>query len=416
MNVYEYPYRARAWLGQTMVADSGSCLCLDEEGKPATLYFPPGDIRLELFRNEVRRMSAPEMGEVELLSVAAAAGAVEEVDGQEILCRLSGPTDSFRRLAGFSAFDQGQVRVDIVDGREGDDARDVTIKQFPTWGDAADLIDLLDVRPDGGLSSTTIARSDGRRPVVEGSQMLAQAIVAAGRHAAGRRVVSANMIFVRPADARRPLSFELEEVSAGKVFSGLSVQVHQGGRRCALGTLLLNVTSPDVIRHAVDPPPVASPYECQPYDMGVTGRDIRVVDGAYGNDPEAPVGPPILDTWVRFRNVPEDPALHAGLLAQFTGHLSIAAALRPHEGVGQDQAHRSLSTAINGIAISFHGDVRADRWMLYHHHSTFAGDGMTHSECRVHDEPGHLIASFTVEAMVRPFPRSAATLDERTAL
>src|SRR5580704_10635090 len=191
-------------------------------------------------------MSAPEMGEVELLSVAAAAGAVEEVDGQEILCRLSGPTDSFRRLAGFSAFDQGQVRVDIVDGREGGDARDVTIKQFPTWGDAADLIDLLDVRPDGGLSSTTIARSDGRRPVVEGSQMLAQAIVAAGRHAAGRRVVSANMIFVRPADARRPLSFELEEVSAGKVFSGLSVQVHQGGRRCALGTLLLNVTSPDV--------------------------------------------------------------------------------------------------------------------------------------------------------------------------
>ena len=163
--------------------------------------------------------------------------------------------------------------------------RDVTVKQFPTWGDAADLIDLLDVRPDGGLSFTSVARSDGRRPVVEGSQMLAQAIVAAGRHAAGRRVVSATMIFLRPADARRPLSFELEEVSAGKVFSGLSVHVLQEGRRCALGTLLLNVTSPDVIRHAVDPPPVAGPYQCQPYDMGVTGRDIRVVDGAYGNDP-----------------------------------------------------------------------------------------------------------------------------------
>jgi acyl-CoA thioesterase len=350
------------------------------------------------------------------LSVDAAAAVVEEADGQEVLCRLSGPTDPFRRLAGFGAFDQGKVRVDIVDGREGDDARDVTVKRFPTWGDAADLIDLLDVRPDEGLSFTTVVRSDGRRPVVEGSQMLAQAIVAACRHAAGRRVVSATMIFLRPADALRPLSFELEEVSAGKVFSGLSVHVLQEGRRCALGTLLLNVTSLDVVRHAVDPPPVAGPYQCQPYDMGVTGRDIRVVDGAYGNDPEAPVGPPTLDTWVRFRDVPEDPALHAGLLAQFTGHLSIAAALRPHEGVGQGQAHRSLSTAINGIAISFHGDVRADRWMLYHHLSTFAGDGMTHSECRVHDEPGNLIASFTVEAMVRPFPRSAATLDERTAL
>ncbi len=416
MNVYEYPYRARAWWGQTMVAESGSCLCLDEEGKPATLYFPPGDIRLELFGHEVRRMSSPVKGDIELLSMAAAAGAVEEVDGQDVLCRLSGPTDSLRRLAGFGAFDQEKVRVDIVDGRKGDDARDVTVKQFPTWGDAADLINLLDVRPDGGLSFTSVARSDGRRPVVEGSQMLAQAIVAAGRHAAGRRVVSATMIFLRPADARRPLSFELEEVSAGKVFSGLSVDVLHDTRRCALGTLLLNLTSPDVIRHAVDPPPVAGPYQCQPYDMGVTGRDIRVVDGAYGNDPEAPVGPPTLDAWVRFRDVPEDPALHAGLLAQFTGHMSIAAALRPHEGVGQDQAHRSLSTAINAITISFHRDVRADRWMLYHHLSTFAGDGMTHSECRVHDEPGNLIASFTVEAMVRPFPRSAATLDERTAL
>jgi acyl-CoA thioesterase-2 len=101
--------------------------------------------------------------------------------------------------------------------------------------------------------------------------------------------------------------------------------------------------------------------------------------------------------------VPEDPYLHAGLLAQFTGHASIAAALRPHSGIGQKQAHDTLSTAINAIHISFHADVRADRWMHYHHHSTFAGDGMTHSECRVYNVEGVLLASFSVEAMVRRF-------------
>ena len=138
--------------------------------------------------------------------------------------------------------------------------------------------------------------------------------------------------------------------------------------------------------------------------MSVTGRDVRIVDGAYTDDPAAPVGPPVLDAWVRFREVPDDPYLHAGLLAQFTGHVSIAAALRPHEGIGQHQAHRTLSTAINAIALSLHGEVRADRWMLYHHLSTFAGDGMTHSECRVHDEAGGLLASFTVDAMVRAIP------------
>ncbi len=292
----------------------------------------------------------------------------------------------------------------------------MTLKRFPTWGDAAHLIELLDVRHDRDLSFVSVARSDGRRPVVEGSQMLGQAIVAAGRHAPGRRVASANMIFLRPADARRPLWFELDEVSAGKSFSSLTVRVRQEGRCCALGTLLLNVASPHVIRHAVDRPAVAGPYESPPFDMGVTGRDIRIVEGAYTNDPDAPIGPPTLDVWVRFRDVPRDPALHAGLLAQCTGHFSLAAALRPHQGIGQDQAHRSLSMAVNAISLSLHGDVRADNWLLYHHHSTFAGDGMTHAECRVHDEGGDLVASFTVEAMVRPVPAGAGTLDERTAL
>jgi acyl-CoA thioesterase len=113
--------------------------------------------------------------------------------------------------------------------------------------------------------------------------------------------------------------------------------------------------------------------------------------------------------------VPADPPLHAALLAQFTGHASIAAALRPHAGIGQSQAHRTLSTAINAIQISFHANVRADRWMLYRHHSTFAGEGMTHSECRVHDVDGALLASFSVEAMLRRFTPERR-VDARTSL
>ena len=54
--------------------------------------------------------------------------------------------------------------------------------------------------------------------------------------------------------------------------------------------------------------------------------------------------------------------------------------------------------------------------MLYHHESTFAGDGMTHAECRVHDEDGALLASFTVDAMVRGFADPTDANDERTAL
>jgi acyl-CoA thioesterase len=311
--------------------------------------------------------------------------------------------------------DQDAIEIVVVDSVDGDDERDVTFKRFPIWGDTSDLVAILDVRPDDDGRGATNVRADHRRSVVEASQMLGQAIVAASRRAPGRRVVWASMVFLRVADPATPLVVELGELSAGRTFSSFAAQVRQGGRVCASGTVLADVCAPDVIRHQAEAPPTVGPYASEPVDMSVTGRDIRVVDAAYTGDPDAPVGPPVLDAWVRFRSVPDDPAIHAGLLAQFTGHLSIAAALRPHAGVGQDQAHRSLSTAINAITITFHDEVRVDRWLRYHHLSTYAGHGMTHSECRVHDEDGTLVASFTVEAMVRPF-EAGPPREERTAL
>lgn len=289
------------------------------------------------------------------------------------------------------------------------------------WGDAADLIDILAVRPTGALTYTSVARGDSRRPVVEGSQMLGQAIVAvgrhtAGRHTAGRRPVSAHMLFVRAADAGQPLELTLRELASGRTFDGLAVDVGQNSRLVAHGAVLADVTAEDVIRHAAGAPDVGRPEDAEPYDMDVTGREIRVVGGAYTDDPAAPVGPPVLDAWVRFAEVPPEQCIHDALLAQFTGHMSIAAALRPHAGVGQSQAHRTLSTAVNAISLSIHAPVRADRWMLYHHQSTFAGAGMTHSACTVHDGDGELLASFTVDSMVRRFAPSAGPVDERTSL
>jgi acyl-CoA thioesterase len=66
--------------------------------------------------------------------------------------------------------------------------------------------------------------------------------------------------------------------------------------------------------------------------------------------------------------------------------------------------------------VSLHSDVRADEWMLYHHDATFAGDGMTHTECRVYDEPGRMLASFGVDAMVRAIDASGQKLGGRHAL
>ena len=411
MKITPYPYRASASWGGHVVAESDACLCVEELGIPPVLYFPLVDIDLDQFENLGIQRAADESERQRWGTTGDASSAGRYIVSAPIT--VAAPLD---QLSGFGSFDQDRVRIEISDGRKGDDARDITVKAFPTWGDAADLIDVMDVRPDGPLRFVGPARSDGQRPVVEGSQMLGQSIVAASRRAPERRVVSASMIFLRSADACQPLEFVLTELSAGRTFTGLAIQVRQGERCCAAGNVLLEVPSDDLIRHTVERPVVPGPYECPPYDMGVTGRDLRVADGAYSNEADEPVGPPNIDAWVRFRAVPADPALHAGLLAQFSGHMSIAAALRPHAGISQAQAHRTLSMGINAISLSFHRDVRADEWVLYRHHSTFAGDGMTHAECRVHDIEGNLLASFTVEAMVRAFPAGTGAVDDRTAL
>src|SRR5207344_2721698 len=128
-----------------------------------------------------------------------------------------------------------RVRVLLVDGVAGEPERDHTLKRFPTWGDAAHLIDMLNVRPDpeanGSFVSVTRDNSANRhRGVVEGSQMLAQSIVAAGRLAPGRRVVSASMVFIRAANTSEPLRIQLDELSGGRNFSTLAPQVKQSGK------------------------------------------------------------------------------------------------------------------------------------------------------------------------------------------
>lgn len=316
---------------------------------------------------------------------------------------------------GYVAVDHERFDVELVDAPTRGDGRDVTVKRFPVWGTASDLIALLDVRPLGGRRYESALRPGRGRSIVEASQLLAQAIVAASREVPGRRVVSASMTFSSIVHDSVPYAVELDTVYCGRTFASFVAHVVQEGRRCASGILLLGVPAPDTMRHAVESPPVAGPYDSGPVDMAVLGRDLRVVDDAYTNDSAAPVGPPVIDAWLRYHDVPDDQPLHAALLAQFTGHMSIAASMRPHAGIGQDQAHRTLSTAPLAIGLSFHADVRADEWMRFRHLSTFAGDGMTHSECRVHDLGGRLVASFTVDAMVRAFASKRA-IDPEAAL
>lgn len=405
-----WPWVVHAWHQDTLLATSDSAVQLSTPDHGPWLCIPRSSVPFDLLRSPDATEDLPGLGPVDPWRLADGPQA-GSVAGWTVPAAPGAPA----WLADALVLNHHTLRVELTDDVAGDGSVEPSRKQFPVWGDLDDLVDILDLRPAGDGIFLSVTRSSRQRAVVEGSQMLAQAVIAAMRMAPGRRVVSAHMLFVRAARVDQPLRFEMGSVSGGRTMTALTARVAQGDRTVACGTLLLAVPSTDVIRHQVDAAPVTGPDHSDAVDMSVTGRDIRVVDGAYTNDPAAPVGPPAIDAWVRYRQLGSDPALHAGLVTHFTGHMAVAAALRPHAGIGQDQAHRTLSTAINAIGLSLHRDPRADTWLRYHHHSTYAGDGMTHAECHIHDDSNTLVASFTVDAMVRQFDGEPAG-DARSAL
>jgi acyl-CoA thioesterase II len=266
------------------------------------------------------------------------------------------------------------------------------------------MIAIFDVAPlDPALTRFEGDSDGGGRQVVDGSQILAQSLVAAGKALPGRTVRSAHAFFVAAASPAKPLEFTVTPVRAGRSFASATVMASQGERTCATVTVLLDHPQPDVIRHDQwAGPPVAGPAAAYPATMPLRGRELRI-EGIrdYGNPDE--VGPPAIDAWLRYDVVPERDDLRRALVAHFTGHLSISTTMRAHSGIGTSQAHHTLSTAVMGIAVSFHDPVEWDGWIRYHHDSTYAGAGMSYVRGQVVTVGGRLIASFTQDAMIRAF-------------
>ncbi len=288
---------------------------------------------------------------------------------------------------------------------------------FPIWGDQADLVRLIDVQPTWAGHFVGPAYPTTGRNVVEGGQMIAQAIVAASKTVPDQRVTSAHMIFSKAAMFDAPLDLDVDVMRSGRTFSTIAVRTQQHEQLRSSGLLLMSSAEPDVIRGSVEMPDVAGPDESPVLDMGVTGREMRDVDGAYMANAEE-VGPPEIHVWTRFRDAPREQHMHAALVAQSTTHWTIAAAMRPHPGIGESAAHVSLSTGIMTATLAFHDEVDVSEWLLYSNTATYAGRGLAQGDGRVFTRHGRLVASYAVQAMIRSFDQDASNkgLDHTNAM
>ncbi|OBI40098.1 acyl-CoA thioesterase [Mycobacterium colombiense] len=276
------------------------------------------------------------------------------------------------------------------------------------------LLDLFDVQDDGDdkfTGETGIAGGDERQ-VVEGTQVLAQAIVAVAKRFPDKSVRSAHAVFSRAVVVGPPIELVVDVVSEGRSTATAVVAVHQNGRRCLSITVLADVPTDDVIRHHLPRPEVAAPADANHSPMPMVGRELRLVDVVDVNSPDE-VGPPELYAWLHYDPIPTRDELAKALLAYFTGHLGISTTMRAHEGIGTAQAHLTVSTAPMSISVAFHEPVDWTGWLLYTHESTQVGAGMSYVRGTVHAQEGDLLASFAQEALIRPLRTSDTAIDSR---
>ena len=279
------------------------------------------------------------------------------------------------------------------------------------------LLDLFDAEPAGDdrfIAQTGIAGTDERQ-VVEGTQILAAAIVAVAKRFPEKSVRTAHAVFARAVMVGPPVELDIDVISEGRSTATAVVAASQNGKRCITITVFTDVPSDDVIRHHLPRPDVAAPADANVSPMPMTGRQLRLVDVVDVNSPDE-VGPPELYAWLHYDPIPTRDDLAKALIAYFTGHLGISTTMRAHEGIGTAQAHLTVSTAPMTVTVSFHEPVRWDGWILYSHESTQVGSGMSYVRGAVHTEEGELIASFSQDALIRPLRTTDTNISAHSRL
>jgi acyl-CoA thioesterase len=294
----------------------------------------------------------------------------------------------------------------------------MTTDSAPSQWTVQGLLDLFDVQPaaeDNFIAETGLAGQDERQ-VVEGTQVLAQAIVAAAKRFPEKSVRSVYAVFARAVMVSAgPVELEIDVVSEGRSTAAAIVAAKQNGKRCITVTVLLDVPTADVIRHHLSRPEVAAPADANVSPMPMVGRELRLVDIVDVNSPDE-VGPPELYAWLHYDPIPARDDLAKALIAYFTGHLGISTTMRAHKGIGTAQSHLTVSTAPMTVSVSFHEPVRWDGWLLYTHESTQVGAGMSYVRGAVHTEEGELIASFAQDALIRPLRTTDTSIKAESRL
>ena len=252
---------------------------------------------------------------------------------------------------------------------------------------------------------------------VFGGQVLAQGVVACGRTVRAvegggdRRLHSIHAYFMRPGDDTQPITFSVERMRDGRSFSTRRVHAIQHGK--PILSMSASFQTPDQGMDHQDPMPDAPDPMTVPSLVDVfAGVDhpgarhlaesrpieLRPVESNMFLD----AGPEQVATnhvWMRaIDRLPDDPLLHAAVLAYSSDYSLLEPVLRRHGLVWTD---RRLRVASLDHSMWFHREVRVDEWLLYAQQSPSAVSGRGLSIGEIFSQDGTLVATTAQEGMVR---------------
>jgi acyl-CoA thioesterase-2 len=249
---------------------------------------------------------------------------------------------------------------------------------------------------------------------VFGGQVLAQALVAAGRTVEGRQAHSLHGYFMLPGDVRTPIVYQVDRIRDGKSFTTRRVLAIQEGREifsmlCSFhadeqginhGAALPHVPAPEDLPRELDlvramaeriPEPVRDVYT---QDRPI---DFRPVDPV---DPFAPqVREPLKHVWFRADGtMPDEPILHQAVLAYASDYGLLGTALLPH---GLSFLMRRVQAASLDHAVWFHRPFRVDDWLLYGTDAPAAAGARGFTRGSIFTRDGAMVASTAQEGLLR---------------
>jgi acyl-CoA thioesterase-2 len=248
-----------------------------------------------------------------------------------------------------------------------------------------------------------------------GGQVLGQALSAAARTVHQDRAVhSLHAYFLRAGNLNLPILYQVERIRDGHSFATRRVVAVQEGEAIFSLAASFHVSEPGFDHHAQAPDVVGPEELLSEHDLAVqlgdrlperlrpTATRMRPIElrPVAPRNPLRPTPmPPLRHVWLRaIDTLPDDPALHAYLLAYASDFSLLGTSLDPH---GVSWLSPGMQMASLDHAMWFHRPFRMDDWLLYAIESPSASGALGLVRGQFFDRAGRLVASVAQEGLIR---------------